>query len=512
MQYRRRRIILLAFLSPIVLLLIFPLVEHVRGRIALKRIKHHLVAKGVKLSAQDLKSFGSQGENATPEFFQATAQLRRGSVVPNNLPPSMRLMPSGRAIVGFHEEEWIEDKKTNNWTQLLADLEENEPTLEKIRLTLQKPRFDNQLDYSQGANMKFSQLVPAKTTAQWLGAETQLALHEAHNKKALESLVAESQLTRVLAEDRILISELVRMAIAAIARTGVWEALQADGWDDAELAKLSETWQSITFASNMIRSLEGELVFGIAGYDSMRTSNSNAAQVIFGMQSFLQDDSALPWWERTLRTIPIGPPVADFIKEQIYCRLWRFAWLDQDELHYLQFMEALFEIAHRAESEKSLAAIQPDLDLLVTRFTRISLYNNLRYPQDNSFGTLAICFKRSMKAETERSLILSAIALKRYALRFGKSPPTLDILIPEFFASVPADYMDGRPIKYRFNDDRMLVLYSVGEDGKDDGGDSGLQAGKTGLRNLWERKDFVWPLPASPDELKAYHQEKASGR
>ena len=36
--------------------------------------------------------------------------------------------------------------------------------------------------------------------------------------------------------------------MAAIARTTVWEALQSDGWNDADLAQLAETWQSITFA------------------------------------------------------------------------------------------------------------------------------------------------------------------------------------------------------------------------------------------------------------------------
>jgi hypothetical protein len=263
----------------------------------------------------------------------------------------------------------------------------------------------------------------------------------------------------------------------------------------------------------MAHDLEGELIFGLGEYDSMRKSNSNAVNAIYGMQKFVPpDDSDRPWWEGTMRLLPGGEHCADFVKEQIYCRLWRLAWLDQDELHYLRFMEGLLDIAHRAESEKSLAAIEPDLFRLLEPATRTSYYNNLRYPQNSSFGALANSLKRSMRAETERSLVLTAISLKRYALRSGKSPATLQSLVPEFLPSVPIDYMDGQPIRYRLEPDNTSILYSVGEDYKDDGGDSSLQPGKTSTRNIWYRKDLVWPEPALPHEIETFRKEKRAGK
>jgi hypothetical protein len=342
---------------------------------------------------------------------------------------------------------------------------------------------------------------------------TQLFLRQGRKKEALENLIAECRLTRVLVEDHILISDLVRIAIAAIARTSVWEALQADGWSDADLAQLGHEWESINFATNMTRSLEGELIFGLGSYDSMRKSNSTAANSIYGLQNLLTDDSARPWWERTMRLLPGGEKCADFVKEQMYCRLWRLAWLDQDELQYLQFMEALLDIAHRAEAEKSLALIQPALDSLLEPATHTSFYDSLRHPQLSSYGALANSLKnRSMKAETERSLVLAAIALKRYSLRFGRPPPDLKSLVPDFLSSIPTDYMDGQPIKYHLEPDGKGFLYSVGEDCKDDGADMSLQPGKTSSRNWWLRKDVVWPQPALPDEIEKFRQEKAAGK
>jgi hypothetical protein len=425
----------------------------------------------------------------------------------------MELTPSGRAVVGFREEEWVEYKFTNRWNEVAEELKQNETALQLIRTALAKPVFDNNVDLTAGPNIVFAHLTPPKTATQWLAVQTQLSLREDRNKEAFENLIAECRLTRVLEEDHILISELVRIAIATIARTSVWEALQADGRNDDDLMQLSQIWQATTFATNMTHDLEGELIFGLSEYDAMRKSNSNAVNAIYGMQKFVPpEDSDRPWWERTMRLLPGREHCADFFKEQIYCRLWRLAWLDQDELHYLRFMEGLLDIAHRAESEKSLAAIAPDLLRLLESASRTSFYNDLRYPQNSSFGPLANSLKRAMRAETERSLVLTAISLKRYGLRSGKSPASLQSLVPEFLPSAPIDYMDGKAIKYRFEPDNTSVLYSVGEDYKDDGGDSSVQPGKTSTRNIWYRKDFVWPQPASPDETETFRKEKRAGK
>jgi hypothetical protein len=425
----------------------------------------------------------------------------------------MQVTPSGRAIVGFREEEWVEYKCTNRWSEIAADLEQNEATLQVIRTALAKTVFDNDVDLTAGSSTVFVHRTPPKTASQWFAVQAQLCLHQGQNKEALENLIAESRLTRVLEQDHILISELVRIAIASISRTTVWEALQAEGWTDSDLAQLSEAWQSTCFATNMTHDLEGELIFGLSEYDAMRTSNSNAVNAIYGMQTFAPPaDSDRPWWERAMRLLPGGEHGADFVKKQIYCRLWRLAWLDQDELHYLRFMEGLLDTAHRAESEKSLSAIEADLLRIVEPDTHRSFYNDLRYPQNPYFGALANSLRKSMKAETERSLVLTAISLKRYGLRSGNSPPTLQSLVPEFLPSVPIDYMDGQPIKYRLEPDNTSVLYSVGEDYKDDGGDASALPGKTGTRNIWNRKDLVWPQPASPEEIEMFRKEKRAGK
>jgi hypothetical protein len=497
------------FLTLLLLPVVFLLGEYLRGRIAVARCKHRLIASGEKLTAQELASLRPQGENGAPEVMLAQKELKEGAVLPKHYPPRMRLTPSGRAIVCFREEEWSEDKATYQWDQLAEDLATNAATLNRIRAALEKPVLDNKVDLSLAPNIQISHLSPAKSLTYWFGASAQLALHEGRTREALGDLLAQIQLPRLPAEDRTLISELVRIAIAAIARTDTWEALQAEGWTDEDLARVQQAWASQSFAAGMVRSLGGEVVFGIQSFDSMRKSNEDAVKVLYSMEEYLgAGNSEGPLWRQTLKNLPGGEAAADFLKKQVYCRVWRFAWLGQDESRFLKFMEQLLVISRAATTNKSFTALEPALDRLDADSVSKGFYDELRYPTPSESGLFSRAINKAMRVETERSLTICAVALKRYSLRHGAPPASLDTLVPEFLPAVPIDYMDGKPIRFQLDAPGGFVLYSVGEDGRDDGGDASLRPGKTNSRGLWDRKDCVWPAPALPDEIEAYRKNR----
>lgn len=511
MRKRRVKVLLLVLLTPIVLLLVFLLEERIRGKIALARYKRELISKGEKISPRDFIAPPRAQENAAPEIYEAIERLNEGAVLPKRYPPAMRLTPAGRAIVGFRENQWVEDKVTNRWEELSSDLKSNEATLTQIRTSLEKPVLSNDLDFFQGFKMRFLHLGPAKGLTSWFGPAAQLALHEGKHHEALEGLIAQTRISRLLAEDRIVISELVRIAIAAIARTTTWEALQADGWTDEYLARLQDAWESQNFATAIGNSLEGETAFAAASYEMMRKSNQDTIDLLYGLEQYLPvEDSDRPLWERTLRHLPWGEEVASFLKKHVYCRVWRFAWLDQDAYHNLENMQRLLAIARRAAATKSFDGVQSEIDQFESEISDRSFYDRVRYPDPNSAITLSKVLNKAMRAETERSMVICSVALKRYALRHGKPPASLNSLVPEFVEFVPVDYMDGQPMRYRLNVDGSFVLYSVGEDANDDGGDAALRTDRTNLRNLWERKDFVWPAAALAEEIEVYRNESAN--
>ena len=118
-----------------------------------------------------------------------------------------------------------------------------------------------------------------------------------------------------------------------------------------------------------------------------------------------------------------------------------------------------------------------------------------------------------MSVETAKQIVITTIALKRYQLKHGNYPPDLKSLVPEFVPKVPLDPVDGQPLRYRRNADGTFLLYSVGENGKDDGGNPAMEPGVESPNYYWQNPhalDWVWPQPATEAEIKAYYDRQKS--
>jgi len=116
----------------------------------------------------------------------------------------------------------------------------------------------------------------------------------------------------------------------------------------------------------------------------------------------------------------------------------------------------------------------------------------------------------AVAAETEarRRLVIAAIGLERYHIAHGAYPKDLQSLAPDVLKSVPLDFMDGKPLRYRLTDSDSFVLYSVGLDCVDDGGRlSVANASASEFRRLdpFDTPDMVWPRAASDAESQALH-------
>ena len=67
-------------------------------------------------------------------------------------------------------------------------------------------------------------------------------------------------------------------------------------------------------------------------------------------------------------------------------------------------------------------------------------------------------------------LLLLQLALRAYRLEQGQYPPTLNALVPNYLKTVPADpFGAGEAMRYK-RSGQTYVLWSIGPDGKDDGG------------------------------------------
>jgi hypothetical protein len=75
----------------------------------------------------------------------------------------------------------------------------------------------------------------------------------------------------------------------------------------------------------------------------------------------------------------------------------------------------------------------------------------------------------SDRTEQNHHNLTLATALAGYHRDHGRYPKTLKALAPDYLPEIPQDLFNGRPLIYRPSDDGYL-LYSVGVNGKDDGG------------------------------------------
>jgi hypothetical protein len=89
-----------------------------------------------------------------------------------------------------------------------------------------------------------------------------------------------------------------------------------------------------------------------------------------------------------------------------------------------------------------------------------------------------------------------ACALERYRLAHGAYPETLDPLVPQFIGKLPRDIINGQPLIYRRTDDGLFLLYSVGWNETDDGGQIVPAAGDPKNAALG---DWVWKNSLTPE-------------
>jgi hypothetical protein len=101
----------------------------------------------------------------------------------------------------------------------------------------------------------------------------------------------------------------------------------------------------------------------------------------------------------------------------------------------------------------------------------------------------ARAFQRSAHNQTLVEQTMIACALERYRLAQGQLPDSLAQLVPQWLGKLPRDVISGEPLHYRRPDGGQFVLYSVGWDGKDEGG---ITQAKTAM-SARPVGDWVWP-------------------
>jgi hypothetical protein len=346
-----------------------------------------------------------------------------------------------------------------------------------------------------------------------LAARALLKLHELDQAGAWTNLLA---LTRLVAEWRpqpFARFYTWRDRNLRVAYGATWQALQAGGWNDAQLAVLQREWESADVRSGLPEmaafSRAYADVFFRYGLPVLAHS-----QLSLGLLDFKNPGLA---WER------LQGGLADmryrlygqYADEEVLLRLLRDCEKDYERAEACSTWKQIRDLPGIGSWTAGASNLLPRIVLGRQGYQRFVTIMSLKPVCDFAFepavsgpAPAPSRLGRVANWETRRRLLVTAIALERHRLRRGSYPESLDLLVPDLLSSSPLDFMDGKPLRYRCTEDGHFLLYSIGVDGQDDGG-NGRLPGPPWPNSDLDPPDLVWPRPAAPAEVA---QEAAARR
>jgi hypothetical protein len=327
------------------------------------------------------------------------------------------------------------------------------------------PRISPKTEKGPGPLMKA--LLPGVQRCREVSAalviRAQLHVGEGDFDRAWQDLLACHRLARLLARGGSFIESLVGVATEAIAIPG-------------DVAWLDRAQPSAKQARDRLRDLQDlppfppladkmDLSERIAFLDVLQLVRRRGSGVLMELE---------------------GPPPAKGSDREM---VQDAAWIDwgpalRSHNRWYDRLAATLRVKDRAEREKQLGRIEQDLKALMQEAKDVQGFIGtlLAGKADKAVGKkisdiligLAIpayCRVQNAadRAEQVQANLYVAFALAAYRADHGHYPAKLDELAPEYLPVIPGDIFSGKALIYRPAEVGYL-LYSVGENGKDDGG------------------------------------------
>jgi hypothetical protein len=327
--------------------------------------------------------------------------------------------------------------------ELNAVLATNQALLDLLHsaATLTNSRYP--ADLTQGFQTLLPHLAKVKGSVQLLTAEALLEASNGDIEKALGALRAAGSVADSLAEEPLLISQLVRIAGWGIISKRTELILNGATLSDGQLSVLQALFRDAERPNAMARGLAGERASGLG--------------VFMGSQDQLNLFGAAN----------SPPALKDRMRASLFFGLLKSTGLlHKDKAFYLDVMatnvaaaEAPFPERLMLARQANAAALSPPNKLLI--FSRMLL------------PALGKAIQRDGEHAARIRTTQTAIAIERFRrAHSGNLPGDLSDLVPTYIALLPRDPFDGQPLRFK----RLAsgyVVYSVGSDLRDDGGSEG---------------------------------------
>lgn len=349
---------------------------------------------------------------------------------------------------------------------VLAALRKFDAELEELTAAAARPHSVFPVHYEDHINTLLPHLATLKGIAQLVRLRALARLGADDKAGAFRDVKLGLRLAEAAANEPVTISHLVRIASLQLIMQPVWEGMARHQWTEEQLAEIQSILTNIRLLEDYGLTIRGERAFSNMMIDDLRT----------GQMPMTSLGDALGNGESQ-----VGVPAAR--------RLVPSGWFYQNQLtlnrlYQERCLPLVDATKHRVYAQQTREADD------VPELKGVGLYNifaRLLYPAISKISA------KFANGQTAIDLATVACALERHRLAHGQYPEQLDLLVPRFIAKIPTDVINGELLKYRREPGGTFVLYSVGWNETDDGGEAGLT--RSGAGSDPNQGDWVWRYP-----------------
>lgn len=289
--------------------------------------------------------------------------------------------------------------------------------------------------------------------ARGLNLRAQAAIEVGEPAKAAESIELSLRLAEVIGSRGMLISALVEFASLASTKVPLARGLEAHRWSDAELQRIQRALAQADLRASTLRTFDVEYL-RVLTWTTWRNDRALFARQAASMQTIESS-----WVSRCVSRMPAG-------------------WFD---LNGAASVDRVLQLAALVRSPAPLVEWWRAADEVEREQARQGALVRALLPGSRDFGQVALLRRACFTMVLQKQAIL-ACELERFRLAHGGYPDRLEAIDP----GLTEDPLFGRPFGYR-KDGESYVLYSIGPDGKDEGG-----VMPTNESQVLFRRDWVW--------------------
>jgi hypothetical protein len=458
-QTQSRALVVLAAFATLVAA--FYLEENWRGKRAWENCRRELEAKGMLL---DWNAYIPPAVPDDQNFFKAPKMQEWFVKNPNATRNELNIL-----VTNADKTATITDKTAA--ANFLAWSDQLQPDFDLMREALKRPYARMDGDYSIPYEIPIPNFVAVRTVVQVLAQRAKCDLLLGQPDKALQELSLMHDMCRLLegaptGKPITLVSAMINVAVTGLYADTIANGFQTHAWQEPQIAALQKQLQQINVMSFVVQAFESE-----------PAATTHTLETIPTMK-------VKEWFQVSVPGSQTGSKIS------LWQKIKNLKWTLLPRGWIYQNMATIAKLGNKQlggfDSQNDI--IQPQKFGDLTRELNV-IAKPYKFFAAEAIPNFAKAWQTTVHNQTMVNEAQIACALERYQLAQGEYPETLDVLIPQFIEKMPHDIIGGEPLHYHRTDDGKFLLYSVGWNETDDGGQVVLT--KDGSVDR-ENGDWVW--------------------